>query len=61
MKTDITSFVDKFPNYQQVKVEKHKPGVMTSEINICTRKWEVINLDLSQDYPVVAHNMTQFR
>ena len=36
MKKDIADFMDKCPNYQQVKVEHQKPGGMTQEINIPT-------------------------
>ena len=45
MKWDIEDFVSKCPN-QQVKVEHHKPGGMTQEIDIPTWKWDVINMDL---------------
>ena len=45
MKRDITYFVNKCPNCQQVKVEHHKPGGMTQEIDIPTWKWDVINMD----------------
>ncbi|KAH0764793.1 hypothetical protein KY285_000664 [Solanum tuberosum] len=36
MKRDITDFVAKCPNCQQVKVEHQKPGDVTQEINIPT-------------------------
>ncbi|WMV09610.1 hypothetical protein MTR67_002995 [Solanum verrucosum] len=38
MKRDITDFVAKCPNCQQVKVEHQRPGGMTQEINIPTWK-----------------------
>ena len=38
MKKDITDFVSKCPNCQQVKVEHHKLGDMTQEIDIPTWK-----------------------
>ena len=45
MKRDIADFVSKCPNCQQVKVEHHKQGGVTQEIDIPTCKWEVINMD----------------
>ena len=36
MKRDIADFVSKCPNCQQVKVENHKQGGMTQEIDIPT-------------------------
>ena len=38
MKSDIADFVSKYPNFQQVKVEHQKPGVMTQGIDIPTWK-----------------------
>ncbi|XP_069152654.1 uncharacterized protein [Solanum lycopersicum] len=50
MERDIENFVTKCPNCQQVNVEYKKPGGI--EIDIPTRKWEVINMDSSQGYRV---------
>ena len=38
MKRNITNFVSKCPNCQQIKVEHKKSGRMTQEINISTYK-----------------------
>ena len=54
MKRDIVDFVAKCPNCQQVKVEHHKPGGMTQEIDIPTWKWEVINMDMFTSYSQTA-------
>ena len=51
MKRDITNFVSKCPNCQQLKVEHQKPGGMTQDINVPTWKWEVINMDLITGLP----------
>ena len=51
MKRDITYFVSKCSNFQQVKVEHQKPGGMTQEIDIPTLKWEVINMDFITGLP----------
>ncbi|WMV30034.1 hypothetical protein MTR67_023419 [Solanum verrucosum] len=51
MKRDIADFVAKCPNCKQVKVEHHKPGGMTQEIDIPTWKWEVINMDFITGLP----------
>ena len=51
MKKDITNFMAKWPNCQQVKAEHQKPGGMTQEINIRTWKWEVINIDFIISLP----------
>ncbi|WMV58676.1 hypothetical protein MTR67_052061 [Solanum verrucosum] len=51
MKRDIADFVAKCPNCQQVKVQHHKPGGMTQEIDIPTWKWEVINVDFITRLP----------
>ena len=60
MKREITNFVSKCPIWQQVKVEHQKPGGMTQEIDISTWKWDMINMDFTQDCHVLADNMTQF-
>ncbi|KAH0650243.1 hypothetical protein KY284_030155 [Solanum tuberosum] len=51
MKRDITDFVAKCLNCQQVKVEHQKPRGMTQEIDIPTWKWEVINMDFITSLP----------
>ena len=35
----------KCSNFHQVKVEYEKQGSITQDIDIPTRKWEVINMD----------------
>ncbi|KAH0758120.1 hypothetical protein KY290_021613 [Solanum tuberosum] len=51
MRRDITDFVSKFPNCQQMKVEHQKLGGMTQEIDIPSWKWEVINMDFITGSP----------
>ena len=51
MKRDIVDFVAKCPNCQKVKVEHHKPGGMTQEIDIPTWKGDVINMDFITRLP----------
>ena len=51
MKMDIANFVSKCPNCQQVKVEYHKSGGMSQEIDIPTWKWDVINMDFITGLP----------
>ena len=51
MKNDIANFVSKCLNFQQVKVEDQKPGGMTQDIDIPTRKWDVINIDFITGLP----------
>ncbi|WMV55004.1 hypothetical protein MTR67_048389 [Solanum verrucosum] len=48
---DIADFVAKCPNCYQVKVEHHRPGGMTREIDIPTWKWELINMDFITGLP----------
>ena len=50
-KRDIEDCVRTCPNCQQVKVEYQKPGGMTHEIDIPTRKWDVINMDFNTGLP----------
>ena len=52
MKRDITDFLSKCPNCQQVKVENQKPGGMTQEIDIPTWMWDVINIDFIIGLPL---------
>lgn len=40
MKKDITDFVTKFLNCQQVKLERQRLGGLYQEMNIYTLKWE---------------------
>ena len=42
---DIANFVAKCSNCQQVKVEHQRWGGLTQNIDICTLKWEDINMD----------------
>ncbi|WMV25251.1 hypothetical protein MTR67_018636 [Solanum verrucosum] len=51
MKRDISDFVAKCPNCQQVKVEHKKSGGMTQKINIPTLTWKVINMDFITGLP----------
>ena len=51
MKKDITEFVAKCPNCQQVKAEHQKLGVLLQEIQIPTWKWEDINMDFVVGLP----------
>ena len=44
MKRKIAYFVSKCPYFKQVKVEYHKLGCMTQEIDIPSWKWDVINM-----------------
>lgn len=48
---DVTEFVAKCPNCQQVKVEHLKPGGLLQEIQIPTWKWEDINMDFVVGLP----------
>ena len=45
MKRDITEFVAKCPNCQQVKIKHQKSGGLAQDIEILTWKWEAINMD----------------
>ena len=51
MKKDIAEFVAKCPNYQQVKAENQKSGVILKEIQVPTWKWEDINMDFIVGLP----------
>ena len=42
---DIAEFVERCPNFQQVKVENQKSGGLLHEIQVPTWKWEDINMD----------------
>ncbi|WMV40704.1 hypothetical protein MTR67_034089 [Solanum verrucosum] len=49
MKKDIAEFVAKCPNCQQLKVEHQRPGGLAQNIELLEWKWEMINMDSSQD------------
>ncbi|WMV37890.1 hypothetical protein MTR67_031275 [Solanum verrucosum] len=51
MKKDITGFVAKCPNCQQVKVEHQRPGGLSQYIDIPTWKWEDVNIDFVVGLP----------
>ncbi|WMV29753.1 hypothetical protein MTR67_023138 [Solanum verrucosum] len=51
MKKDITDFVDRCSNCQQVKVEHQGPGGLTQDIDTPTWKWEEINMDFVVGLP----------
>ena len=46
MKRDIEDFVAKCPNCQQVKVEYLKSYFLLEGIQISTKKWEDININI---------------
>ena len=48
---DITEFVAKCPNCQQVKVEHQKLGRILHKIQVHTWKWEDINMDFVVGLP----------
>ena len=45
MKRDISKFMEECTNFQQVKAEHNKPGVITQTFEIPTWKLEAINVD----------------
>lgn len=51
MKKDITEFVAKCLNCQQVKVEHQRLGGVIQDISIPTWKWKEINIDFVTDLP----------
>ncbi|WMV46356.1 hypothetical protein MTR67_039741, partial [Solanum verrucosum] len=51
MKKDISEFVAKCPNCQQVKVEHQKPGSLSQDISIPTWKWADLNMDFVVGLP----------
>ena len=51
LKGDITEFVAKCPNCQQLKGENEKPGDLLHEIRVHTWKWEYINMDFVVGLP----------
>ncbi|WMV33305.1 hypothetical protein MTR67_026690 [Solanum verrucosum] len=57
MKKDITEFVAKCPNCQQVKVVHQKLGGLAHEIGIPIWKWEDLNMDFIM---VLPHTRYQF-
>ncbi|KAH0725404.1 hypothetical protein KY284_001269 [Solanum tuberosum] len=51
MKNDITEFMAKYPNCQQVKVENQRLGSLSQDIAIPTWKWEDVNIDFIVGLP----------
>ena len=51
IKKDITLYVAKCPNCQQVKAEHLKPSGLTQIIEVPTCKWEAINMDFVVGFP----------
>ena len=51
LKKDITEFLAKCPNCQQVKVKHQKRGSLLQEIQVSTWKWEDINMDFIVGLP----------
>ena len=45
LKKDIAEFVEKCPNYEQVKAEHQKSGNLLQEIQVPIWEWEDINTD----------------
>ena len=45
MKKNIAEFDAKCPNYQQVKVENQKPGVLAQNIELPELKLKMTNID----------------
>lgn len=45
MNRGIASFITKFLNFQQAKVENHNPSGMTQNIDLPNWKWKMINMD----------------
>ena len=51
MKKNITEFVSKCPNCQQVKVEHQYPRGLAKNIKFTEWKLEIINLDIIIGFP----------
>ena len=60
LKRDIEEFVDKCPNFQQVKAEQQKSGGLTHVINVPTWKWEEINNDFIVGLPQTRRKNDSF-
>ncbi|XP_069145595.1 uncharacterized protein [Solanum lycopersicum] len=60
MKKGIAEFVINCPNCQQVKVEHEMPGGLSQTIKLLERKWEMSNMDSSQDFQGLAGSMIRF-
>lgn len=58
IKKNITEFIAKFPNCQQVKVEHLKSGGLSQDISIPTWKWKDVNMDFIIGLPTPSDNMT---
>ena len=50
MKRDISEFVVKCPNFQQVKMEHQRPGGLTQKIDIPIWKWEDNHMDFVEGF-----------
>ena len=51
-KTDIEEFVAKCPNHEQVKVEHRKTSGLLQKMQVPTKKWEDINMNLVVVFPL---------
>ena len=60
LKRDIAVFLEKCPNYQQVKAKHQKPGGLIQEIQVPTWKLEDINMDIVGGYPRHEAKMTLY-
>ena len=56
MKKDIEEYVAKCPNFQEVKGEHLKLGVLTHISEVQTWKWEAINMDFLVGIPRTRRN-----
>ncbi|XP_070055516.1 uncharacterized protein [Nicotiana tomentosiformis] len=52
MKRNVADFVERFPNYQQVKAKHHRLGRLAQNIEIPMWKWEMINMDFVVGLPL---------
>lgn len=53
LERNITDFLSKCPNCQQVKAEHQRQGVLTQVIYVPTLKWDDINMDFVVDLPMI--------
>lgn len=51
MKKDTAKCVAECANCQQVKMEYQRPGGLTQDIEIPTKKWEYMNMDFIMNLP----------
>lgn len=56
LKRDITEFMTKYPNCQQVKAKNKGPRSFSQDIVIPTWKWEVVNIDFFVGLPRTQWN-----